>query len=229
MREARLAWSRPRPAADDRRRRRRVMRRAERRLLDQRSIDREHAGDGVDPRHLERLRVPERRQDPRESSREHRLPRPRRAGEEQVVPAAAAISSARRARSWPRTASEVGLSADRPAAARSARAGAVPRSRRGARRPPRRGADADGLDSRKRRLSGGLGGTEHAAIPARRAPSATASVPPTGLMRPSSASSPTAACSASRSAGTCRVAASMASAIERSKPSPPFGAPRARD
>ena len=123
VREARLAWSRPRPAADDRRRRRRVMRRAERRLLDQRSIDREHAGDGVDPRHLERLRVPERRQDPRESSREHRLPRPRRACEEEVVPARGRdLERPPRALLAPHG-REVGLSADRPG-------GAVPLERR---------------------------------------------------------------------------------------------------
>ena len=56
--------------------------------------------------------------------------------------------------------------------------------------------------------------------PARRAPSATASVPDTGRMRPSSASSPTAACSASRSGGSCRVAPSTASEIGRSNPEP---------
>ena len=44
-------------------------------------------GDRVDPRHLERGIGVERRQDPRQAPREHRLPRAGRAAEEEVVPA----------------------------------------------------------------------------------------------------------------------------------------------
>ncbi len=64
----------------------------------------EHPGDRVDPRDLESLLRGERRQDRRQPAREHRLPGSRagRRGGGCVHPAAA-ISSARRARSWPRT------------------------------------------------------------------------------------------------------------------------------
>ena len=87
MREARLAGTQARPAADDRRGRRAVMRRAERRRLDQRMLRRQQPGNGMDARHLECLVGRERRQDPRQTPPEHRLPRPRRAAEQQVVPA----------------------------------------------------------------------------------------------------------------------------------------------
>ena len=58
--------------------------------------------------------------------------------------------------------------------------------------------------------------------PWRRAPSAAASTPGTGRTRPSSPSSPIAACPRSASSGTCREAASKASAIGRSKAGPSF-------
>ena len=58
--------------------------------------------------------------------------------------------------------------------------------------------------------------------PERRAPSATASTPPTRRRRPSRASSPQDACSARRSRGTWREAASSERAIGRSKPEPSF-------
>ena len=61
------------------------MRRAERPPRDQRPLGRQHARDGVDPHHLERLARLERRQDPRQPPAEHRLARTRRAGEQQVV------------------------------------------------------------------------------------------------------------------------------------------------
>ena len=87
MREARLAGTDARAAADDRRGRRAVVRRAERRRRDERLLDREQPGHRVDPRHLECRRRLERRQQPGQAAREHRLPRSRRPGEQQVVPA----------------------------------------------------------------------------------------------------------------------------------------------
>ena len=100
VRERDLAGPRRRAASDDRRRGRSVMRRAKRRDGDERPTVRKQAGDRVDPRHLERLLPRERREDPRKPPREHRLPRSGRAGEAGGCAApAAAISSARRARS----------------------------------------------------------------------------------------------------------------------------------
>ena len=86
---ARLAspGRRLRAAADDRRGRGAVMRRAERRPRDERMLAVHEPGDRVDPRHLEGGVGIERRQDPRQPAREHRLPRPGRAAEEDVVPA----------------------------------------------------------------------------------------------------------------------------------------------
>ncbi len=85
VREARLARTWAGAAADDRGRRRGVVRRAKRRVSDERLSGREDAGDGVDPRHLERLLAREVGQDPREAAGEHRLPGARRAGEKEVL------------------------------------------------------------------------------------------------------------------------------------------------
>ncbi len=63
------------------------MRRAERPARDQRPLRREHARDRVDAHHLERLPRLERRQDRRQPPAEHRLPRARRTGKQQVVAA----------------------------------------------------------------------------------------------------------------------------------------------
>ena len=87
MREARLARPEMRAAADDRGGRGAVMRRAKRRPRDERLAVVHEAGDRVDPRDLERGVGVERRQDPRQAAREHRLPRAGRAAEEDVVPA----------------------------------------------------------------------------------------------------------------------------------------------
>ena len=87
MREARLARPEVRPAADDRGGRGAVVGRAERRACDERLLVVHEAGDRVDPRHLERGGRVERRQDPGQPAREHRLPRTGRAAEEDVVPA----------------------------------------------------------------------------------------------------------------------------------------------
>jgi len=83
--ERRLARAWARAAAHDRRRRGAVMRGPERRRRHQRPPRLEQAGDRVDPGHLERLDVVERRQDPREAARKHRLPGSRRSGEQEVV------------------------------------------------------------------------------------------------------------------------------------------------
>ncbi len=85
MRERRLAGTRPRAAAHDRGHRRAVVRRAERRLRDQRPLGRDETGDRVDARHLQRLGRLERRQDRRQAPRQHRLARSRRPGQKEVV------------------------------------------------------------------------------------------------------------------------------------------------
>ena len=77
VRERDLAGTRARPAADDRRRGRAVMRRAKRRDRDERASGGSDARNRVDARHLERLRPRQRRQDPRQPPRQHRLARAR--------------------------------------------------------------------------------------------------------------------------------------------------------
>ena len=221
MRQRGLARPRARPAADDRRRRRAVMRRAERRPRDERPLRRRRgprpSGCGSPPA-------------PRPARAAAGSPGSRRASIVLPVPGgpassrlcrpAAAISSARRARSWPRTSARSGSggSAALPFAAAPS----------GSSRSPRRYATASarwrtrhGLDAGERRLGRRLG-RDRAAGRARRAralgdrerrrrPRRT---------RPSSASSPTAACSSSRSCGICRDAARIASAIGRSNAEP---------
>src|SRR6266545_2072705 len=85
MRETRFARPRTRPAAHDCGRGRRVVGSAKRRAVEQRLPGREKPGNGMDPRHLERLLQRERRENPREPAREHRLPRPGRTGEQEVM------------------------------------------------------------------------------------------------------------------------------------------------
>ena len=63
------------------------MRRSERTPRDQRPLGREHARDGVDPHHLERLARLERRQDRGQPPSEHRLARSGRPCQQEVVPA----------------------------------------------------------------------------------------------------------------------------------------------
>ena len=87
MREARLAGAQVRAAADDRGGRRAVVRRAERRPRDERLLAVDQPGDRVDPCHLERRLGVERRQDPRQPAGKHRLSRPGRPAEEDVVAA----------------------------------------------------------------------------------------------------------------------------------------------
>src|SRR3989442_14747804 len=86
MREACLARTKARAATDDRRGRGAVMWRAEGRLRDQRMLGIEQPRYRVDPSHLERLFLVERRQDAREAARQHRLAGARRPAEQQVVP-----------------------------------------------------------------------------------------------------------------------------------------------
>jgi hypothetical protein len=86
VREARLARPEPRAAADDRRGRRAVVRGPERRVADQRVLRVDQSRDRVDPRHLERVLLLERRQDAGQPTREHRLPGAGRPAEEEVVP-----------------------------------------------------------------------------------------------------------------------------------------------
>jgi nitroreductase len=84
--EARLARTRPRAATHDRSGGSRVVRRAKGRAVEQGPACREQAGDRVDPRDLERFLERQRRQDPRQAPGQHRLARPGRASEEEVVP-----------------------------------------------------------------------------------------------------------------------------------------------
>ena len=219
VREARLARTQSRFAADDRRGRRAV-------------IARGTAGSRRADAPAVAVRRPSGRASPRApppdragagcpaAATEHRLARAGGPPSSRLWPPAAAISSARRARSCPRTSARSGTttgaapftgstgsgsSSPRRYATASARwrtrTGSTPASAASA-------ADSDGHSSRS--------------SPILRAPSATASTPPTGRSRPSSASSPTDACRSSSSRGTCRDAASTASAIGRSKPEPSF-------
>ena len=86
-------------------------------------------------------------------------------------------------------------------------------------------AQRDGLDVGERRLGGRTRRAQDPRQAGRRAASASARTPPTGRSRPSRASSPTAACSASRSRGICPEAARIERAIGRSKPEPSFRSP----
>ena len=80
-----LAGPGARPAPDDRGGGGAVVRRANRGNGDERSPVRQEPRDRVDPGHLERLRSGEQRQHAGQASREHRLTRAGRAGEQQVV------------------------------------------------------------------------------------------------------------------------------------------------
>ena len=214
------------PAADDRGRRRRVVRRAERAACARAALRRQEPGDGVDPRDLERRVGAERRQDPGQPPREHRLARARRPGEQQVVPAGGGdLERAPR----PLLAAHVGE-------VRHARAALPPAGRHGSGGSQLAAEVRDGLGevARPARAStpasaasgADSGGHRSSSIPSRRAPSATARTPPTGRRRPSSASSPTAACRRSSDCGIWREAARRASAIGRSKPGALLAQPR---
>ena len=222
VRERDLARTRARTASDDRGSRSAVMRRAKRGHGDERPVRREEPGNRVDAGDLERLLPRQRREDSGQPPGEHRLARARRTCEQQVV----------RARG--RDLESAACSFLAPHVRQVGNGGMLESI--GAERVERRSVDlasevcddlaemanGHGLDSRECGLGRRLGCADHSRSPARRAPSATASAPATGRTRPSSASSPTAACSASRSGGICRVAARTASEIGRSKPDPSF-------
>ena len=87
MREARLARPQVRASADDRGGGGAVVRRAKGRARDERLLVVHEAGDRVDSCHLECGGRVERRQDPRQPPREHRLPRAGWASQEEVVSA----------------------------------------------------------------------------------------------------------------------------------------------
>ena len=161
----------------------------------------------------------ERRQDPGQPPGEHRLADPRRAREQQVVPA-----RGRDLEHAPRAllAADVGeVRHGRPQRRRVPAPARAGRARRGSTRPPRR--DAAPARARCRRAR-----PRRPTRPRRRAVASRSAARPrrrrarpgTGRSRPSSASSPTAACPASEPGGSWRDAASTASAIGRSKPEP---------
>ena len=194
--------------------------RPERRIRDERLPAGEEARDRVDARDLERLGARERRKDAGKPSREHRLPGARGPHEQEVV------RPGRRDLERPPGAllaahvSEVGGAAPLlggPAGARTS----APRSHPGSTRRPRRdAAPAPARCPRGRPPQPTRPRTRRApALPAA-PPRRPRARPRPGRIRPSSASSPTEACVASLSGGSCLVAPSTASEIGRSKPDP---------
>ncbi len=170
----------PGAAADDRGRRGAVVRRAERPQRDERALRRQHAGDRVDPRHLERLRRLERRQDRRAAGARAsscRFPAARRAaGCARPPPRARARGGPAPDRARRRGRARAGVRRPR----RAARAGGG-RARRGGTRPPRRGAGPGSPRPRRARPRPPTRRAQRIrSSPARRAPSAAASAPPHG-------------------------------------------------
>src|SRR5260221_9369750 len=110
MRQA--SFSRPwdHAASDDRRGRDAVVRGTKRRIGHDWATCREHSGDGVDSRYLERLLARQRRQDAWKPPRSIVFPVPGGPTSSKLWPPAAASSSARRPRSWPRTSAKSGPS-----------------------------------------------------------------------------------------------------------------------
>ena len=108
VREADLSRPRPGAASDQRRDRGVVVRRAKRPGRDQRPVRTEHPGDRVDPRHLERLAVESGGRIPGSRRASIVFPVPGGPASRRLCPPAAAISRARRARSWPRTSARSG-------------------------------------------------------------------------------------------------------------------------
>ena len=86
MRERHLARTRDAAAADHRHRRRRMMRTAERSRLHKAAAVLQEPRDAVDLRHLERFLPRHRRQNRRQTAREHRLARAWNADHQQVMP-----------------------------------------------------------------------------------------------------------------------------------------------
>ena len=170
----------------------------------------DETGDRVDPRHLERGRGLERRQDAGQPAREHRLPRSGRAAEEEVVaaggreleraPSLVPGRARRRGRAPDAAPFAVGHDAAARAPARARRAGTRPPRRDGAPARPRRRRAPPRGPSRPGR--GGARPRAGARPPRPRARRRRA------RSRPSSASSPTAAVRSSALRGSCWDAAS---------------------
>ena len=148
------------------------MRCAKRAARDQRPLGREHAGDRMDAHHLECLarssggRIEGRRRP------SIVLPVPGGPASSRLWPPAAASSSARRARSWPRTSARsggIGLRRPRPVARRVAAEIATE-----VRDRLREVAHGHGLDSAQLRLAADSAAHRIRSSPERRAPSATA-------------------------------------------------------
>ena len=165
----------------------------------------EQPGDGVDHRRLQRLVEGQRRQDPRQALRQHRLARAgrrrRTAGCARRPPRSPARAAAT---SCPRTSAEIGR---RPAEAAAPDPGMAPHRRDRALASPRsrptssprcRGAGPRSRPPRRPRRRS-RAARPAAASPAPRAQAAMGSTPRTGRSVPSSASSPTNSVSASAS------------------------------
>ena len=219
--------ARPRsPSSDDRRRRRPVVWGAKG-GTSRAHVRREQSRDRVDARHLERV--------PRASI--GRIPPGAARASScrcRVAPSAGGCASrprrsrrARRARSWPRRSERSGTA---PFSSAPSSIGRTPERRcaRGDTRRPRRGDER--RPARFRRAPPPVPTRQHTrdGVDPRVALPATASVPETGRIVPSSANSPTAEWSASRSGGSCLVAPSTASEMGRSKPSLPCEARQER-
>ena len=180
--ERRLAGLRRVGAADEPGRGDRVVRRAERARGDEPGRAAQ-AGDGLDPRDLDRLLGRERRQDRRQPPRDHRLAGARRALEEQVVPARGGDLEPGISPLWPRTSAS--------SASGSPRSARLVGQRRRLGVPAQRGdellqrLDPEDLDVRHQRgLRARERGITSRRSSARRAPSATASAPRTGRTSP---------------------------------------------
>ena len=214
-------------AADDRGRGGAVVRRAKGTARDQRPLGRQHARNGVDAHHLERLPRLERRQDRRQPAPEHRLPGSRRPGEQQVVTARCReleraprplLAAHVRQVGW------IGLLAPRraarPAAGAARRAGTRPPRPDAAPRPPRRRRARPRRRTRERR---GSARAPRGGRPRRpRTPRA-----PAARGRRARARRPPRAPRAAPPGSAARPRARRARSRGRS-PSPPCAAPRAR-
>ena len=196
----------------------------------QRLLRRDEPGDRVDPRHLERLVAAPAAAGCRAAAARASSCRCPAGREQQVVPACGGDLERAPGALLAAHLGQVGQRQPR-ARSRSRRSQIGARARRAGRRPPRQ----DGGPGRARRRrapprSPSPRGTGVVSIAARARALGdrehAADAPHAGRRAPSS---PTAACSASRSAGICRDAARIASAIGRSKPEPSLRSSRGRE
>ena len=162
MRQARLA----RAAGRCRRRRSRPSRRSgagrgRAATTTERVLARKQPDHRVDTRHLERLLVAERRQDPRQPAREHRLARAGRTGQEQVVAPGGGDLERPAPRRCPFTSARSGHEVRRADRYRGAATGSGSHSPRMYATASARWRTGTGSTPGQRHLGGRLGGAEH--------------------------------------------------------------------